>query len=131
MENPDEISDLDTSQQRALVALISSESVTAAAKNSQLSEATIYRYLRDDAFNAVYRRTRTEIVEHAISQVQRDCAMASRTLREVCENAQSPASARVSAARVILEVALKAVTIGQQSTLIAELEERLTRRGLS
>jgi uncharacterized protein (UPF0147 family) len=119
------LSELDASQQKALTALLACETVADAAKKSRLGVATLYRYLRDANFKAHYRAARTEIVEHAIAQLQRDCATATKTLREVCEDQTAPASARVSAAKTILEGAVKAVELQDLMTRLEEVERRL------
>lgn len=129
MRGSGEISDLDAAQGKALAALLSCESVAAAAKKARLSEATLYRYLRDASFKAAYRRARAEAVEHAITQLQRDCAIASKTLREVCEDVEAPATARVAAAKIILEGGLKAVELQDLAARVEELEA-LLREGV-
>ena len=59
------------------------------------------------------------MVQHAIVQVQRATAEAVETLRAVMHDSESPASARVSAAKTILDTAIKAVEL-------EDLEQRLT-----
>jgi hypothetical protein len=119
---------LDASRQKALTALLSCETVAAAAKKARLGEATLYRYLRDEKFKAAYRAARSEIVEHSISQLQRDCSIASKTLRAVCEDKKAPASARVSAAKAIFEGAIKAV---EMQDLMARIEKLEAGKGKS
>ncbi len=113
---------LDRNQQKALAALLSCPTVTEAAKKSRLSEATLFRYLRADEFKATYRRARSEIVEHAISQMQRDCSIATKTLCEVCEDAGAPAGARMTAAKSILDGAIKAVEIQDLAERVEQWE---------
>lgn len=120
--------DLPAKQQKALTALLNSSTVPEAAKACGLSEATLHRYLREDVFKSYYRRARSEIVEHAIVQLQRDCGVASRTLRAVCENTEAPASARVAAAKAILEGAVKAVELQDLVSRIDELERKTGQR---
>ncbi len=119
--------ELDAKQQKALVALLNHNTVGEAATACRLSEATLFRFLRDDTFKARYRAARAEVVEHAISQLQRDCATASKTLREVCEDGSAPASARVSAAKAILDGAVKAVELQDMAARLEALERRLAK----
>jgi len=114
--------ELRANQQKALTALLRSDTVEAAAKACRLSEATLYRFLADPTFKAHYRRARSEIVEHAVVQLQRDCATATKTLRGVCEDEQAPASARVAAAKAILDGAVKAVELQDLTARIEALE---------
>jgi hypothetical protein len=122
-------SDLDASQQKALAALLSCETVAAAAKKAKLGEATLYRYLADEKFKAAYRAARSELVEHSITQLQRDCAIASKTLREVCEDKQAPSSARVSAAKIIFDGAIKAVELQDLAARLEAVERSLPKKG--
>lgn len=116
---------LDAKRQKALSALLSQPTVADAAKKSKLSEATLFRYLSEEDFRAAYRRARAEVVNHAITQLQRDAATASRTLREICEDKTAPATARVSAAKTILDGAVKAVEIQDLAARLEEVERRL------
>lgn len=125
MTYPADFPDLDAAQGRALAALLSCATVAEAAKRSRLSEPTLYRYLRDETFRAAYRRARADVVDHAITQLQRDCAIASKTLRDVCEDAGAPASARVAAARIILDGAVRAVEVQDLAARVEALEAQL------
>jgi len=51
------------------------------------------------------------VVQHGITQVQRATGEAVETLRSVMQDAEAPASARVSAAKAILDTAVKAVEL--------------------
>jgi hypothetical protein len=123
------IDEIPPKQQKALAALLNCSTVPEAAIACGMGETTIYRFLRDAAFKAQYRHARAEIVEHAITQLQRDCATASRTLREVCEDKIAPSSARVSAARAILDGAVKAVELQDLTARLEELEKNVERKG--
>lgn len=120
---------LDAARDKALAALLSEPTVADAARKSRISQATLYRYLREDDFKKLYREARADLVTHAITQLQRDCATASKTLREVCEDKEAPASARVSAARAIIDGAVKAVELQDLAARVEELEGRLPARG--
>lgn len=122
------LTELDAKQEKALAALLSHPTVPAAAKACGSSEATLFRYLRDENFKAHYRRALAEVVEHAISQLQRDCSVASRALREICESREAPASARVAAARAILEGAVKAVELQDMAARLEGLEAALVEQ---
>jgi hypothetical protein len=122
LTGPEEFPDLDAAQGRALAALLSCATVAEAAKKARLSEATLYRYLRGETFRAAYRRARADVVDHAITQLQRDCATASKTLREVCEDVKAPASARVAAARTIIDGAVRAVELQDLGARVEALE---------
>ena len=122
------LNELDAKQDKALAALLSHPTVPAAAKACGSSEATLFRYLRDDNFTAHYRRARAEVVEHAISQLQRDCSVAAQALREICASQEAPASARVAAAKAILDGAIKAVELQDMAARLEGVEAALAEQ---
>ena len=63
---PDEIDGLPDSQRKALAALLTSRTHKEAAGKCGLSEATIWRYLRDSAFAEHYRAARRIVVDQAV-----------------------------------------------------------------
>jgi len=112
-------------QERAIAALLVAPSVTAAAQQIGVNENTLLRWLKDTAFEAAYREARRAVVQHAIAQVQRATGEAVETLRAVMQDPAAPASARVSAAKTILETAVKAVELEDVEARLAALEQHL------
>ena len=113
---------LSRKQEQTIAALLTCDSITAAAAQCGIAEATIHRWLKDDGFQSAYREDRRAVMQHAIVQVQRATAEAVATLRSVMQDSESPASARVSAAKAILETAVKAVELEDLEARIAALE---------
>ena len=93
---------LSRKQDQAITALVTCASITEAAAHCELAEVTLRRWLKQDGFQAAYREARRAVVQHAIVQVQQATGDAVETLRNVMQDPQAPASARVSAARVLL-----------------------------
>jgi len=62
------------------------------------------------------------VVQQAIVQVQHATGTAVQTLLAVMQDANAPASAKVSAAKTILETAVKAVELEDLEVRIAALE---------
>ena len=88
-----------------------------------LPQETLRRWLRDDAiFQMAYREARRQVVQQAIVQVQQATGEAVATLRQVMQAADAPASAKVSAAKTILETAIKAVELEDLEARIVALE---------
>src|SRR4029453_10303841 len=98
-------------QERAIAALLVAPSITAAAQQIGVNENTLLRWLKDAAFQTTYRDARRAVVQHAIVQVQRATGEAVETLRNVMQDSESPASARVSAAKAVLDTAIKAIEV--------------------
>lgn len=112
-------------RERAISALLSSPSIPEAAKASGLSERSLYRWLQDEEFQETYQAARREVVKHAVTTVQAAMSKAVETLREIMEDTDAPASARVSAARAVLDLGLKATEIEDLQRRVAEIEALL------
>src|SRR5215471_6519880 len=113
---------LSRKQEALISALLTAPSLAAAAQQAGLSEVTAWRWLKDATFQATYREARRAVVQHAIAQVQHATGEAVETLRSVMQDLEAPASARVSAAKAILETAVKGIEIDDLEVRIATLE---------
>jgi hypothetical protein len=120
---------LTANQEKALVALLSKGTVREAAKASKVSEATLWRWLKLEQFQAEYRASRRELIEVGVSQLQSDFASAVKVLREIAQNKKAPSSARVTAAKIIIEQGIKGVELIDLEERINKLEELEQRRG--
>ena len=112
-------------QEQSITALLVQGSLQAAAAASGINEKTLRSWLRDDAaFQIAYREARRAVVQHAITQVQHATGEAVETLRAVMQDAEAPASAKVSAAKTILDTAVKAVELEDLEARITALEQQ-------
>ncbi len=116
---------LSRKQDQAIAALLAASNIPDAAVQAGVGERTLYRWLQDAVFQRAYREARRQVVQHAIVQVQHACEGAVATLRAVMENADAPASARVSAARVVLDTSIKAVELEDIEQRLVALETQL------
>src|SRR5215831_9789630 len=101
---------LSRKQDQVITALVTCVSITEAAAQCGLADVTLRRWLKQEPFQASYREARRAVVQHAIMQIQQATGEAVETLRQVMQAADAPASAKVSAAKAVLEIAVKAVT---------------------
>jgi transcription elongation GreA/GreB family factor len=116
-------------QEQSITALLVQGSLQAAAAASGINEKTLRRWLREDAaFQMAYRDARRQVVQQAIVQVQQATGDAVETLRNVMQDPEAPASARVSAARVVLDTAIKAIELEDLEQRIVALE---TQQGIT
>jgi hypothetical protein len=115
-------------REHAIAALLIAPSVTAAAHQVGVNENTLLRWLKEASFQTAYREARRAVVQHAIVQVQQATGEAVETLRKVMQAADAPASAKVSAAKAILETAVKAVELEDLEVRIAALEAAQVHR---
>lgn len=104
--------------ERAIVALLTYPTIGEAARSVDMGESTLLRWLSEPNFQAAYRETRRQCVESAIARLQQSACEAVTTLVTVMQDALTPASVRVSAAKTVLEQAYR----GQE---ILDMEERL------
>ncbi len=108
-----------------LHALLTSPSVAAAAATANVSPSTVWRYLGDDRFAEAYRAARRDLVGHLRMRFEADAGHAEQVLHDIAGDADSPASARVSACRVIIEGVLKTFEQTEIEARIEEIEKLL------
>ena len=115
-------------QKKELVisALLSAPSLRDAAREAGIAEATLHRYLKDESFRAEYHAAKREVVNHAICRLQQSAGKAVKALVEISESKGAPASARVSAAKTILEISMKAIEFEDLEKRLAALEKIVT-----
>ena len=113
---------LSRKQEALISALLTTPTLAEAAQIAGIGEVTAWRWLKDATFQATYREARRAVVQHAIAQVQQATGEAVATLRTVMQDSESPASARVSAAKAILETAVKGIDIDDLEVRLAALE---------
>ena len=113
-------------QERALVALLDCGEIKRAARDAGVNESTLWRWLQEPGFQRRYRAARRQLVETAVAQLQSDCSVATRVLREVAEDTQAPASARVAAAKAIIEQSISAVQLVDLQAEVEEIKRLLT-----
>jgi hypothetical protein len=121
----DKRSKLSRKQQVAIAALLESDTIKTAAQTAQVGEATIYRWLQNHDFQCAFRDAKRLVVEQAVTNLQRACGKAVETLLTIMQDADNPATARVSCAKAILDTAIKAVEINDLASRIERLEEAI------
>ncbi len=112
-------------QEQALIALLSHGTIDAAYEAARVSKTTMWRFMQLEAFQTRYRAARRQLVETAIAQLQSDSIIAVRVLREVAEDTGVLASARVAAAKTILEMSLRGVELSDLHERVERLESLL------
>ena len=113
---------LSRKQEVAIAALLTCSAITDAAHQCGIGAVTLHRWLKDATFQTAYREARRAVVQQAIVQVQHATGTAVQTLLAVMQDANAPASAKVSAAKAILETAVKAVELEDLEARIVALE---------
>lgn len=117
---------LSRNKERAISALLSRPSVASAAESVGIGERTLWRWLQLDDFKEAYRKARSQLVSQAIALVQSGMSSAVKTLQDIMADKDAPASARVSAAKTMLDMGLKGVEIEDLEYRISQLENNIT-----
>ena len=109
----------------ALAALLSEPTIEQAATTAGISEPTLWRWLADPSFKARYREARRQVVEQAVSALQRAAGESVEALRRnlTC----GAPTAEIAAAKAILEQAFRGIEVLDLAARIEQLER--TRDG--
>jgi hypothetical protein len=113
---------LSRKKEAALKALLENDTLAEAAKAAGIGEVTLWRWLQEPDFKEAFRNAKRRILDQAITNLQRATNKAINALVCVVEDSEASASARVSGARSILELAIKVTEIQALESRIEELE---------
>jgi hypothetical protein len=108
-------------QDEFIASLLSHPSVEAAASAVKISRATAFRWLRDQDVTERLRAARRDAWGRAMAQLQEAGPEAVEALRRTLREAENEAP-RVSAAKAILELGLRAVELSDIEQRLARLE---------
>lgn len=112
-------------QQRAIVALLELSTETEVAEYIGVTSKTLRRWKKEPHFQEAYKQARADMMASTISRLQKASNAAVATLEYImASNAATPAS-RVTAARAVLDLALKATEIEEIAERLTKLEARL------
>lgn len=98
-------------QQKALAALLTYPTHEKAAEAAGITSRTLRQYLQDHEFQEAYVAAVRNMVDEATRQAQSSLSPALATLKEITEDTAQTATARIQAARSLLEYGLKLTEI--------------------
>lgn len=113
-------------QEAAIIGLLNMPTIEEAAKHAGISGPTLWRWLQDPEFQAEYRKARRHVLGQATAQLQQAAGAAVKALKEIIEDAKASTSARVMAARTVLEMGLKAIEVEEIEVRLAAVEQALS-----
>ena len=116
---------LSRKKEQAIAALLSQPSIGGAAKKVGIAEKTLFRWLQLDEFQRAYKNARRQVIDQTIAQIQSVMSEAVRTLLNVMSDDATLASAKVSAARALLDIGFKVVEIEDLESRIEKIEKNL------
>jgi len=111
-------------KESAIAALLACPTLTEAASSCEIAESTIRRWLKDETFSRRYAEARRRTLETTVNLLRQKALGGVVTLSEISENKQAPATARVSAARSLVELAIKAAELQEISERLDALEAK-------
>ena len=110
---------------KAVLALLQEPTIEKAAARCGISEVTLWRWQQRKDFQELYQAARLRITEAAIAQIQQASVEAVEVLRDVMKKAYKNPAARVSAAKIIFEIAFNATELNRIEDRLTELEEKI------
>ena len=113
---------LTSKQGRAIIALLSNRSVEEAAKACNTPVRTLFRWLKDDEFNAAYLLAKRSAFGQAIARLHYFSSAAVTTLGKVMLDPATPPATKVRAADSVLNHTIKVVEEEQLEARVTELE---------
>jgi Helix-turn-helix of insertion element transposase len=125
-ENGRQTADLLTAKQtRALLALLEHPTLRDAAAAVGIGETTLWRWSQEPEFKTAYMSARREAVKQSIAHLQSATGEAVTCLRDVMKSTSASDAAKVSAARAVLEMAMKSVELEDLAERVKQLEALL------
>ena len=107
-----------------ILALMTTRTLDEAAASAGISSATARRWYRLDVVKTERKRLQDEVVGHSLSRLKLSASEALEVLRSVANNEVSPPSARVAAARTLLDNVFRAVETDDILNRLEALESR-------
>lgn len=107
----------------AIISLLTAPSMAEAAKQAGVGQNTLWRWLKEPAFKEKYQEAKREAVSQAVARLQQLSSTSVDVLNEIANDSEAPASSRVSAAKTIIEMAIKAVELEDIVARVDQLEQ--------
>lgn len=120
---------LSRKHEQAIAALLTNSTISQAAQEVGVGQVTLWRWMKNPEFLEAYREIKNQAVGQAITKLQKASGEAVETLRTIMLDTESPIPSRVTAAKSIIEMALKAVEIEDIVKRIEELEKVTEQNG--
>lgn len=118
-----EKSKLTKNQEKAVAALVSEPGFSQAADKARVTEATLSKWLGQADFKKAYMDLRRKITLQAIAYMQMLAGESVTALREIMNDQDLPPAPRISAAKTILDMALKGLELEDVVVRLEDLED--------
>jgi hypothetical protein len=115
-------------REAAIAALLECRTEREAASRCGLSLRSLKRLVADAAFQKEYSAARARLIQGATLRLRRDMAGAASILSRIARNRKAPAGPRVSAAKAVIELGLKAHEVEDLEQRLAVVEREVDTR---
>jgi hypothetical protein len=115
-------------QERTIKALLEHDTLADAAHAVGIGEVTLWRWLREPGFKSAFREAKRRVLDEALSTLQKATRKAIGALVSILEDQGKPASARVTAAKTILETAVKSIQVEELEARVEQLERAISEQ---
>lgn len=112
-------------EELAILNLLTHPTLKAAAEATKIGESTLWRWMQQDDFKEKYQEAKRNAVSHATARLRQSMTIAVDALVEMASNSKTPAVARASACRTLLEFGMKAHEMEDLQDRVERLEESL------
>jgi hypothetical protein len=109
-------------QEEAIAVLLSQRNVDEAARVANVGARTLFRWLKEPAFDAAYRKARRDKIGQTIARIRQASPAAASVLLKIVADTQAPVSTRARAAEIVLDQAAKAIELEDIEARLAALE---------
>ena len=116
-------SELSANQKKALVALLASPTIAAAAARCGLSERTLYNYLADDVFKTELRKRQDAVIQSVTAALVGLSTEAVATLRNLLRDPNVSSGVKCRAALGWLAQMRQSVELADLAERVSKLEE--------
>ncbi len=116
---------LSKKKELCIAAILTCATLKDAARKVGISEPTIFRWLQKPDFQTGLKEAKKQAVSKATSTLSKICHESVLCLQEIMNDKNAPASARVSAAKTVLDSGLKGIEMDDLDARLAALESEL------
>ena len=113
-------------QLRVIPFLLAAPSIEEGCKRAKVSKATVYGWLKEEAFREELKRQRERIVEGALETLKANVTRATETLVKLLDSDKE--GIRVRVAEDIIEFTQKVIEFEELERRIGALEERIKQQ---
>lgn len=114
--------------EKVIVALLTESSISRAANKLRIDESTIFRLMQNPDFMSAYNDAKRRMLDNTLNAIQSASGEALETLRTIMSDQTVQPGTRVSAAKTILELSLRAFESQQMDQRISDIERSIANK---